>query len=177
MGVTGPGGPGSGYVVGGRLVLTSAHVVARTAVRVEVFQPGAVHTWGGVVVWCGTPGGRDDAALVLLDDDPHRQALAGAVRWGRLVTDRPGTGCETWGLPDVAQQSGAGREAVQLQGRMNAGSGFVGNRHVIDLLQHPLGGGRTVRRRGAACQARQCSADACSPVWWPLTVRTPGMAS
>ncbi|WP_327259810.1 tetratricopeptide repeat protein [Streptomyces sp. NBC_01240] len=118
-------------------MLTSAHVVARTAVRVEVFQPGGVHTWGGVVVWCGTPGGRDDAALVLLDDDPHRQAPAGAVRWGRLVTDRPGTGCETWGLPDVAQQSGAGVEAVQLQGRMNAGSGFVGNRHVMDLVQHP----------------------------------------
>ncbi|MFH8471254.1 tetratricopeptide repeat protein [Streptomyces sp. NPDC018000] len=135
--MTGPGGLGSGYVVGGRLVLTSAHVVARTAARVEVFQPGGIHTWAGVVVWCGTPGGRDDAALVLLDDDPHRQALAPAVRWGRLVTDRPGTGCEIWGLPDVAQQPGAGAEAVQLQGRMNAGSGFVGNRHVIDLLQHP----------------------------------------
>ncbi|MER5618212.1 tetratricopeptide repeat protein, partial [Streptomyces sp. NPDC002215] len=118
-------------------MLTSAHVVARTAVRVEVFQPGGVHLWGGVVVWCGTPGGRDDAALVLLDDDSHRQAPAGAVRWGRLVTDRPGTRCETWGLPDVAQQSGAGVEAVQLQGGMNAGSGFVDNRHVMDLLQHP----------------------------------------
>ncbi|MFD8854092.1 hypothetical protein, partial [Streptomyces sp. NPDC059604] len=138
VGVTGPGGPGSGYVVGGRLVLTSAHIVARTAVRVEVFQPGGAHTQGGVVVWCGTPGGRDDAALVLLNDDPHRQAPTGAVRWGRLVTDRPGTGCETWGLPDVAQQPDTGVEAVQLQGRVNAGSGFVGNRHVIDLLQHPL---------------------------------------
>ncbi|MET9520336.1 tetratricopeptide repeat protein [Streptomyces sp. NPDC002994] len=105
--------------------------------RVEVFQPGGVHTWGGAVVWCGTSGGRDDAALVLLDDDPHRQASAGAVRWGRLVTERSGTGCETWGLPDMAQQSGAAVEAVQLQGRMNPGTGFVGNRHVMDLLQHP----------------------------------------
>ncbi|MFD0078528.1 tetratricopeptide repeat protein [Streptomyces sp. NPDC127166] len=120
----------------GRLVLSSAHVVGRTAVRVEVFQPGGVHTWGGTVVWCGTPGGRDDAALVLLDDDPHWQTPTGAARWGRLVTERSGTGCETWGLPDVAQQSGAAVEAVQLQGRMNPGSGFVGNRHVMDLLQH-----------------------------------------
>ncbi|MFF8619085.1 hypothetical protein, partial [Streptomyces sp. NPDC015350] len=124
-------------MVGGRLVLTSAHVVTRTAARVKVFQPGGTHTWTGEVVWCGTPGGRDDAALVLLDNDPHQQAPAPAVRWGRLVTDRPGTGCETWGLPDVAQQPGTGTEAVQLQGRVNAGSGFVGNRHVIDLLQHP----------------------------------------
>ncbi|MET8624679.1 tetratricopeptide repeat protein [Kitasatospora sp. NPDC004669] len=137
MGVTGPGGPGSGYAVGGRLVLTSAHVVARTDERVEVFRPGGDHAVGGVVVWCGTPGGRDDAALVLVDEGPWWQPLAGVVRWGRLVTDRPGTVCEGWGVPEVAQRSGAAVEAVQLTGVVNPGSGFVGNQYVMDLLQHP----------------------------------------
>ncbi|MER5972834.1 tetratricopeptide repeat protein [Streptomyces sp. NPDC002055] len=143
MGVSRSGYPGSGYAVGGRLVLTSAHVAARSGERVEVFRPGGDSALGGVVVWCGTPGGRDDAALVLVDDDPHWRAPVGAVRWGRMVTDRPGTGCETWGVPDVAQRSGddpaAGRavEATQLEGRVNPGSGFAGNQYVMDLLQHP----------------------------------------
>ncbi|MFJ7148939.1 tetratricopeptide repeat protein [Streptomyces sp. NPDC100445] len=109
----------------------------------EVFHPGGDSALGGVVVWCGTPGGRDDAALVLVDDDTRWRAPVGAVRWGRMVTDRPGTGCETWGVPDVAQRSGddpaAGPvvEATQLEGRVNPGSGFAGNQYVMDLFQHP----------------------------------------
>ncbi|MFE0649533.1 hypothetical protein ACFVZH_13195 [Streptomyces sp. NPDC059534] len=148
VGVTGPGGPGSGYAVGGRLVLTSAHVVARAEERVEVFRPGTAGVVGGAVVWCGTPGGRDDAALVLVDDDPRWHAPSGAVRWGRLVTDLPGAGCETWGVPNIAQRPHAAAtegapgpvapvEAVQLAGRVNPGSGYVSNRYVMDLLQHP----------------------------------------
>ncbi|MFJ9847582.1 tetratricopeptide repeat protein [Kitasatospora sp. NPDC101155] len=86
-----------------------------------------------------------------MDDDPEWRVPAGAVRWGRLVTDRPGTGCETWGVPNVAQrpqaaalapadtapQHKAAVEAAQLRGAVNPGSGFVGNRYVLDLLQHP----------------------------------------
>ncbi|MFJ9690605.1 tetratricopeptide repeat protein [Kitasatospora sp. NPDC101183] len=135
VGVTGPGGPGSGYVLGGRLVLTSAHVVGRAGEGVEVFRPGVDGTAGGTVVWCGTPGGRDDAALVLVDET--WQPVTGTVRWGRLVTDRPGAACESWGLPETAQRPGAAVEAVQVSGRINPGSGYVGNRYVMDLLQHP----------------------------------------
>ncbi|MET9930799.1 MULTISPECIES: tetratricopeptide repeat protein [unclassified Streptomyces] len=149
VGVTGPGGPGSGYAVGGRLVLTSAHVVALAGGRVEVFRPGLPGVASGRVVWCGTPGGRDDAALVLVDDDPAGSVPAGSVplwsvspgtvRWGRLVTDLPGTGCETWGVADHAQRSRAGApvEAVQVSGLVNSGTGFAGNRYVVDLVQHP----------------------------------------
>ncbi|MFD0561424.1 hypothetical protein ACFQ2M_04875 [Kitasatospora saccharophila] len=133
-GVTGPGGPGSGYAVGGRLLLTSAHVVARAGERVTLFRPGRPGTVGGLVVWCGTPGGRDDAALVLADDDPQWPALPGP-RWGRLATDRPGTACRTWGVPDLAQRSPT-VEAVQLTGRINPGTGYVHNQHVVDLDQH-----------------------------------------
>ncbi|MFE7097880.1 tetratricopeptide repeat protein, partial [Streptomyces erythrochromogenes] len=136
-GVGGPGGPGSGYAVGGRLVLTSAHVSGPAGTRVEVFHPGGSGVAGGTVVWCGTSGGRDDSALVLADDDPHWQAPMVPVQWGRLVTDRPGTGCETWGVPDVAQREGRAVEAAQLHGELNPGSGFVGNQYVVDLRQHP----------------------------------------
>ncbi|MER6445513.1 hypothetical protein, partial [Streptomyces venezuelae] len=136
-GVNGQGGPGSGYAVGGRLVLTSAHVTGPAGTRVTLFHPGGGGTAGGWVVWCGTPAERDDAALVLADDDPLWQAPAAPVLWGRLVTDRPGTDCETWGVPDVAQRVGKAVEAAQLRGELNPGSGFVGNRHVMDLRQHP----------------------------------------
>ncbi|MGZ2360923.1 tetratricopeptide repeat protein [Streptomyces sp. 372A] len=101
----------------------------------DVFRPGRDGVRGGRVVWCGTPGGRDDAALVLLDDAAW--SAPGAVRWGRMVTDQPGTACRTWGVPDVAQRPGQPVEAVQAEGRINPGSGFVGNQYVMDLLQHP----------------------------------------
>ncbi|MEU2026201.1 tetratricopeptide repeat protein [Streptomyces sp. NPDC016469] len=116
-------------------MLTSAHVAAGAGERVEVFRPGRDGVRGGRVVWCGTPGGRDDAALVLLDDPAW--SSPGTVHWGRMVTDQPGAACRTWGVPDVAQQPGQPVEAVQAEGRINPGSGFVGNQYVMDLLQHP----------------------------------------
>ncbi|MBX9427414.1 tetratricopeptide repeat protein [Streptomyces lateritius] len=135
--VGGPGGPGSGYVIGPRLVLTSAHVVGRRGALVQVFRPGADAVSGGVVVWCGTPGGRDDAALVEVDDARWRPPAGAGVRWGRLVTEQPGQPCATWGVPDVAQQPGAAVEAAQLAGTVNPGSGFVANRHLMDLGSFP----------------------------------------
>ncbi|MFB8081545.1 tetratricopeptide repeat protein [Streptomyces sp. NPDC056013] len=124
---------GSGYAVGGRLVLSSAHVTGPAGTRVKVFHPGAGGDAGGTVVWAGTPGGRDDAALVLVDDSPHWRPPTVPVVWGRPDTKRPGTPCETWGVPDEAQRKDQPVEAVQLGGEMNPGSGFVGNEYVMDL--------------------------------------------
>ncbi|MFF2751347.1 hypothetical protein ACFVVA_38155, partial [Kitasatospora sp. NPDC058048] len=136
-GVTGPKGvgpgSGSGYAVGGRLVLTSAHVTGPVGTRVKVFHPAADADAGGTVVWAGTPGGRDDAALVLVDDSPHWRPPTAPVVWGRPDTKRPGTPCETWGVPDEAQREGRPVEAAQLRGEVNPGSGFVGNQYVMDL--------------------------------------------
>ncbi|MFE2916734.1 tetratricopeptide repeat protein [Kitasatospora indigofera] len=136
-GVTGPKGPGpgsgSGYAVGGRLVLASAHVTGPVGTRVKVFHPGADGDAGGTVVWAGTPGGRDDAALVLVDDSPHWGPPTAPVVWGRPDTKRPGTACETWGVPDEAQRKSRPVEAAQLYGEVNPGSGFVGNQYVMDL--------------------------------------------
>ncbi|MGV9267489.1 hypothetical protein ACWDRR_22815 [Kitasatospora sp. NPDC003701] len=85
--MTGPKGPGpgsgSGYAVGGRLVLTSAHVTGPAGTRVKVFHPGAGGDAGGTVVWAGTPGGRDDAGLVLVDDSPHWRPPTAPIVWGR----------------------------------------------------------------------------------------------
>ncbi|MEU0047789.1 tetratricopeptide repeat protein [Streptomyces werraensis] len=102
-----------------------------------MFHPSGNHTLGAAVVWCGTSRGRDDAALVLVDDDPRWTAPVASVRWGRMVTDRPGTGCETWGVPNVAQREGRAAETAQLRGELNPGSGITHNQYVMDLLQHP----------------------------------------
>ncbi|MCX5100872.1 tetratricopeptide repeat-containing serine protease family protein [Streptomyces sp. NBC_00439] len=136
-GVSGPGGHGSGYAVGGRLVLTSAHVVGPTGTQAEVFHPAGERAASGRVVWRGTPGGRDDAALVLVDDDPCWQPPVGPVRWGRSVTNDTGIDWVSWGIPDVAQRGGQAVEAAQLSGKWNPGHGFVSNKYVMDLCQHP----------------------------------------
>ncbi|MFE4451235.1 tetratricopeptide repeat protein [Streptomyces sp. NPDC056796] len=133
--VTGSGGPGSGYAVGARLVLTSAHVVAGAGLPVELFRPAGDVSVPGVVVWCGTAGSRDDAALVRVADDVLWRPPYGTarVRWGRTATDRPDTVCETWGVPEVVQREGRPIEAAQLTGRVNPGTGFVGNQYVMEL--------------------------------------------
>ncbi|MER5966698.1 tetratricopeptide repeat protein [Streptomyces sp. NPDC002057] len=124
-------------MIGPRLVLTSAHVAGRRGSPVQVFRPGGDAVYGGAVVWCGTPGGRDDAALVEVDDARWRPPVGAEVRWGRLVTEQPGQPCATWGVPDVVQQPGAAVEAAQLAGTVNPGSGFVANRHLMDIGSFP----------------------------------------
>ncbi|MFB7398418.1 tetratricopeptide repeat protein, partial [Streptomyces sp. NPDC056191] len=91
------------------------------------------------MVWAGTSGGRDDAALVLVDDSPHWGPPTVPVVWGRPDTKRPGTPCETWGVPDEAQRKDRPVEAVQLGGEVNPGSGFVGNQYVMDLRTPGVG--------------------------------------
>ncbi|MFC3966385.1 tetratricopeptide repeat protein [Nocardia jiangsuensis] len=134
---------GSGYLIAPRLVLTSAHVVGASETNAAVSRPGIAGRFTGTVVWRGTPGGRDDAALVLLDDPAWKPEQTRPVAWGRLVTDRPGTKCQTWGLPDFAQRNGSAAETAQHTGRINPGSGTVHNRYVVELDDHPpaaLGG-------------------------------------
>src|SRR3954470_7016248 len=93
VGVRGLSGPGTGYVLDGRVVLTSAHVVGDLESTVRVFLPGRAGEHQGVVVWRGTPGGRDDAALVVVEDPSWVLPAGAAVRWGRTVTHQPGIKC------------------------------------------------------------------------------------
>ncbi|MER7212573.1 tetratricopeptide repeat protein, partial [Streptosporangium sp. NPDC000239] len=124
-------GRGSGYVVGPRLVLTSAHVTGPTGSPVEVFHPGHPQTYRGRVVWSGTPGGCDDAALVVIDDPAWRPPSGRAVRWGRTLTYRPGIPCESWGLPALVQREGRPADLLQPSGTLNPGDRYVGDRYVM----------------------------------------------
>ncbi|MFC8350988.1 tetratricopeptide repeat protein, partial [Streptomyces sp. NPDC057280] len=135
--VDGPGGPGSGYVIAPRLVLASAHVLPEPGEKVAVFRPGRADVWQATVVWRGTPAGRDDAALLHIDDPDWIPMPARPVRWGRLATARAGTPCETWGRPDLVQQPGRPVDTAHRTGTLNPGDRIVGNRYVMHLAQHP----------------------------------------
>jgi hypothetical protein len=88
------------------------------------------------VVWRGTPGGRDDAALVLVDD-PRWRASAGAVRWGQTVTCRPGIPCETWGYPEFMLRAGQAPDTAHPSGTINPGDRYVSDRYVLNLTGYP----------------------------------------
>jgi hypothetical protein len=115
---------GSGYAVGPRLVLTSAHVTGPEGAAVQVFHPGRPKVYAGRVVWRGTPGGRDDAALVAITDAAWTPPAGAAVRWGRTLTYRPGIPCESWGLPALVQRDDRPAELHQPSGVLNPGDGM-----------------------------------------------------
>ncbi|WP_147304375.1 tetratricopeptide repeat-containing serine protease family protein [Streptomyces sp. M7] len=135
--VDGAGGQGSGYVISDHLMLTSAHVVPALGGSVKFFQPGRPVRYAARVVWRGTPGGRDDAALLLIDDPAWQPLKSSAVRWGRLVTSRPGAVCQAVGVPNMVQRPDRPVELWQATGTINPVSGRVDNRHVVTLGEHP----------------------------------------
>ncbi|WP_406631447.1 tetratricopeptide repeat protein [Amycolatopsis sp. WGS_07] len=132
--------PGSGYAVASSLVLTSAHVVGPVGTSATVFFLGRQEVHAGVVVWRGTPGGGDDAALVEVDDAVAGRGLSGAVGWGRLVTHRPKVRCECCGVPDLVQRADRAIDVLQLTGSVNPGDRAVGERYVVNLDAHPPSG-------------------------------------
>ncbi|HET8681204.1 MAG TPA: hypothetical protein VFM54_04945 [Micromonosporaceae bacterium] len=130
-------GRGSGYVVAPQLVLTSAHVTSAVGTRVTVFAVGDARTFSGRVVWRGTPDGRDDAALVDVDDPGWVAREGAACRWGRVITNRPGIPGQAWGFPEWAQREGRAAETWQPSGTLNPGNRYVGDRYVLSLTTHP----------------------------------------
>lgn len=134
--VEGSGERGSGYVIAPRLVLASAHVVQGTA-KTEVFRPGDGASCRATVVWRGTSGGRDDAALLSVTDPAWVPPKGVASSWGRLVTDRPGTPCELAGTPEAIQRPNGPREMWQATGTLNPLTGRADNRHVVTLREVP----------------------------------------
>jgi hypothetical protein len=128
IGVNRAGGPGSGYVLAPRLVLTSAHVVGALGAVAVVFQPGRAGRFVGRVVWCGAPGGRDDVALVEIDDPKWTPMDGAAAQWGTTVTHRPSLRCECWGVPEVMQLPSRPTDTAQLTGTLNPGDGIVSDR-------------------------------------------------
>ncbi|WP_431682907.1 hypothetical protein [Kitasatospora sp. KL5] len=138
------GSTSSGYVIGPRLVLASAHGVGPVGTGLHIIQPGRTAYHRASVVWRGTPEGRDDAALVHVDAPDWRPVAGTAEPWGRMTTTRVGQACETWGIPEVIQTPADESEklppleAMQLSGTINPGSGFVENRHLFALSDHSI---------------------------------------
>ncbi|MFG3012258.1 tetratricopeptide repeat protein [Streptomyces cinerochromogenes] len=130
-------GPGSGYVVAPRLVLTSAHVVPEVGVTTSLFRPGKDVVYQAEVVWRGTPEGRDDAALLHVTDPAWQQPDGGNARWGRTVTHRSNIACEAVGAPDVMQRPGRAVELSHASGTLNPGDRHIGNRYVMKLDSQP----------------------------------------
>ncbi|WP_344530909.1 tetratricopeptide repeat protein [Streptomyces albiaxialis] len=114
-------------------MLTSAHPVPAPGGCVTVYQPGRSETYEAEVRWRGTPGSRDDAALLCLTDPQH--PLPGVssdpARWGRLVTRAPDVPCRTGGVPDVVQRRERPVDTFTPAGLLTAGDRHVGNRYVM----------------------------------------------
>ncbi|WP_432523005.1 tetratricopeptide repeat protein [Kineococcus sp. SYSU DK006] len=129
-------GLGSGYVVGPRLVLTSAHAVPEPGAAVQVLVAADPVAYDGVVLWRGEPGGRADAALVEVRDAAW-VPRPGRVRWGRVVTNQPGIATQAWGFPALAQRASRPAETLHPSGTLNPGNRYVGDRYVMALSGYP----------------------------------------
>ncbi|MGA5582062.1 tetratricopeptide repeat protein [Streptomyces thermodiastaticus] len=123
-------GRGSGYVLGGRLVLTAAHVLKDHA-QVSVQLQGRAGQVPCEVVWERFEDGprRWDAALLLAQEDLSDRPLP-AVRWGRLVTTQA-CPAHAMGYPVVGQAGADAVSIVQVDGRVLPESGRDRDRYIL----------------------------------------------
>ncbi|WP_425247489.1 ATP-binding protein, partial [Streptomyces sp. NEAU-NA10] len=121
---------GSGYVLGGRLVLTAAHVLKDRG-RVSVQLPNRAGRVPCQVVWERLEDGPRgwDAALLLAGEDLSDRPLP-SVRWGRLVTMQA-CPAQSLGYPVVGQAGAAAVSLVQVDGRVPPESGRDRDRYVL----------------------------------------------
>src|SRR5918997_3735115 len=113
---------GSGYLLGGGLVLTAAHTVcpagwpsARVRVRDE---SGLVEAR---VAWHRRSDEVDVALLVITEPGWRVPVWRHRVRWGWLVTSRAGQGCEAVGFPKVVAEP-QWRDSHRAVGVINPGA-------------------------------------------------------
>jgi tetratricopeptide (TPR) repeat protein len=102
---------GSGYAVGGALVLTSGHVVGVAPAEILVRRLPEDRWVPCEVVWRGSA----DGALLR----GQLPGPASPVPWGRLTTGRAGTRCEAVGFPEVLAAPDRARHEEHLSGRIN----------------------------------------------------------
>ena len=155
---------GSGYLLGGRLVLTAAHVVCPagrvlSTVRVRAESGGLLTA---EVVWHrydATPEGSgvDVALLVITDPGWAVPVWRFPVRWGRLVTTQEGQACAAIGFPAVVATPER-RDSHHAVGVLNPGSLVKGGLYAVEVTNPPAapgpGGSSWAGMSGAAllCQ-------------------------
>ena len=133
---------GSGYLLGGRLVLTAAHVVCgggRVSAMVQVRAES-----GGLlaaqVAWHRFEGDVDVALLVVTDPGWPEPVWRHPVRWGRLVTTRAGQRCEAIGFPAVVAQPQR-RDTHHAVGVINPGALVKAGLYAVEVTNPPAGPG------------------------------------
>ncbi|GLW27896.1 tetratricopeptide repeat protein [Actinoplanes regularis] len=140
VGVEAPGRRGSGYLIAGRLVLTSAHTTPEVGAAVRIHPIASGRSFAGVVTWRGTPGGRQDAALVRVDDPAWIEPDGRDPAFGRPATGRPHLPAEAWGFPRWTERPEWPTDTWQVTGSVSPGSRFEGDRFVLDLAHQPPAG-------------------------------------
>ncbi|WP_420076945.1 tetratricopeptide repeat protein [Streptomyces sp. JL3001] len=130
---------GSGYVIGPRLVLASAHCTPNVGGDVVVELPAREPPgqYRAKVVWRGTPEKADDAALLYIEDEAWAPVNGVPLRWGRLVTQTPGIACESWGYPQVVQRKGSPELSWHPFGKVTAAPRAGGERYVMQVEGQP----------------------------------------
>ncbi len=128
---------GSGHLLGGRLLLTAAHVVCpagRALTRIEV-RTSAGPVPATVAWWRDEPG--VDVALLLITDPAWPQPRwRRPIRWGRFVTEQPGQECQAVGFPDVVAEPRY-RESHHAVGVVNPGSLLKSGLQAIEVRDPP----------------------------------------
>ncbi|NSC25291.1 trypsin-like peptidase domain-containing protein [Streptomyces albus subsp. chlorinus] len=138
------GSYGSGYLVGPRLVLTAAHVVAGAGPggAAQIVRADESEWWACEVAWLGNGSAGMDAALLRVHDPrwvpPARLA---PPRWGRFTTGEPGQRWQAVGFPDAVEAVGGLRESEHLSGTVNPGS-RTRARRLACAIQGPAPTGR-----------------------------------
>ncbi|WP_370771036.1 hypothetical protein, partial [Actinomadura roseirufa] len=130
---TGPWEIGSGYRVGGPLVLMAGHGLPAGLTEVKV-RPQDTREWrDATVAWRGT--GELDAALVAVSGDEWPDA--GPESFGRITGGSRHVSCTAVGFPAALAAVLGARESFQLEGRIRPGSGRRRREHHITVADHP----------------------------------------
>jgi hypothetical protein len=151
---------GSGYLLGGRLVLTAGHVICPDLASGAALERVKVGDESGLVAarvaWHRLD---DEVDIALLEVTESRWVVPvwrHPVGWGQLVTSRAGQVGEAIGFPKVVA-SPQRRDSHHATGVINPGSLVKANLYAMEVHNHPWGLGRA-DRGGRACPARPCCA-------------------
>jgi tetratricopeptide (TPR) repeat protein len=132
---------GSGLLLGGRLVLTAAHVVCpagQPLVTVRIRDESGLVT--AAVEWHCWGDELDVALLVVTEGGWRPPVWRHPVRWGRLVTSRAEQPCEAIGFPAVVAEP-ARRDSHHAVGVINPGSLVKSGLYAMEVRNPPAAPG------------------------------------